>query len=179
MARGRTGKELIEAWVRLNTGPALAYAKSLLRDHHQAEDIVQDCFCRLLARSAQYDLISDGRKILFRSITNACINHGTRFRLVTGYGEEGSFFEENLGDSREPGPLDMLIGRETQERLRQILASLPLEQRAAVQMKSVGCSLEEIAKELAVTPNHAGVLVHRARKFVASQLGDPVEEKAI
>lgn len=172
-------KELLEAWVRLNTGPGLAYAKSLLRDHHQAEDIVQDCLCRILARAAEYDLISDGRRILFRSITNACINHSTRFRLVTGLEDEENGGDYQVADHREQQPVDQLVFQETSQRVEAILAMLPVEQSAALQMKSVGCSQEEIARELGILPNHASVLVFRARKFVEKQLGGLMEGQIV
>jgi RNA polymerase sigma-70 factor, ECF subfamily len=172
-------KELLEAWVRLNTGPGLAYAKSLLRDHHQAEDIVQDCLCRILSRAGEYDLISDGRRILFRSITNACINHSTRFRLVTGLEDEENGSEYQVMDHREQQPVDQLVYRETSQKIAAILDLLPTEQRAALQMKSVGCSQEEIASELGILPNHAGVLIFRARKFVEKHLGGLMEEQTV
>src|SRR5262245_9280357 len=67
----------------LATAPrAVAYAASLLRDAVLAEDVVQDCYCRLLQKAGEYDLPRDGAKLLFRAVTNACINHTTRRRPV-------------------------------------------------------------------------------------------------
>src|SRR5215471_6362081 len=72
----------LDAWV-LSTAPdAVAYAASLLRDRAAAEDVVQDCYCRLLQKANVYDLPRDGRKLLFESVTNACINRATRARHV-------------------------------------------------------------------------------------------------
>src|SRR5437868_12477508 len=72
----------LDAWV-LSTAPdAVAYAASLLRDRGAAEDVVQDCYCRLLQKADVYDLPRDGRKLLFESVTNACINRATRARHV-------------------------------------------------------------------------------------------------
>ena len=46
----------LDAWV-LSTAPdAVAYAVSLLRDRAAAEDVVQDCYCRLLQKADVYDL---------------------------------------------------------------------------------------------------------------------------
>src|SRR5207248_8790329 len=74
---GRPPDEL-DAWV-LETAPrALAYARSLLGDLDQAEDVVQDCYCRLLAKADVYDLPRDGLKLLFKAVGNACINRATR-----------------------------------------------------------------------------------------------------
>ena len=50
------------------------------------------------------------------------------------------------------------------------LARLPVAQRAAVELKALGYSLTEIAEAVGVTPNHAGVLVHRGRLALADHL---------
>ncbi|MSR31323.1 MAG: RNA polymerase sigma factor [Gemmataceae bacterium] len=173
----RVNQEGFESWVRLNTGSALAYAWSLLRDHHAAEDIVQDCMCRILAKADRYDILGDGRKILFRSITNACINHSTRLRLVTGMdSEEGRPWGEWLEDTSVPSPMETILGQEMENSIKEGLAQLTMEQRAAIQMKSIGSSLGEIAQALKITVTHAGVLVHRARKSMSRHLGLRVEE---
>ena len=51
---------------------------SLIRDHAAAEDVAHDCYCRLLRRADIYDLPRDGTKLLYRAITNACINRFQR-----------------------------------------------------------------------------------------------------
>ena len=76
--------------------------------------------------------------------------------------------------------------REFQEAIGSALQSLPVKQRAALELKSLGCSLSEIAESLGVTENNAGVLVHRARQSVAEELepllfeaGDGRDERKI
>ena len=44
------------AWVADTVQRALAYAVTLVRNRAEAEDIVHDCYIRLLARSDHYDL---------------------------------------------------------------------------------------------------------------------------
>src|SRR5947207_14024550 len=73
-------RDELDAWVRDTAPWALAYARSLVRDPGRAEDVVQDCFCRLLAKRDAYDLPRDGRKLLFKAVTNAAINVTTRER---------------------------------------------------------------------------------------------------
>src|SRR3954469_13181264 len=58
-----------EAWVLATLPRAVAYAASLLRDRALAEDVVHDCYVRLLRKSETYDLPRDGTRILFRAIT--------------------------------------------------------------------------------------------------------------
>lgn len=47
---------------------------------------------------------------------------------------------------------------------------LTVEQRAALELKSMGYSLAEIARAVEVSESNAGVLVHRARRAVADYL---------
>jgi len=61
----------LDAWVLATAPRAVAYAASLLRDRARAEDIVQDCYCRLLQKETQYDLPNSGMKLLFKAITRA------------------------------------------------------------------------------------------------------------
>ena len=73
----------IQAWVEYSLPRGLAYAKSLLSDGHVAEDVVHDCFCRLLAKRDVCDLPKDGFKLLLRSITNACVDRGRKSMPVS------------------------------------------------------------------------------------------------
>ncbi len=167
----KTSFEVSEAWIRLNTGPALAYAKSLVRNHHTAEDIVQDCICRLIGKSESYDLAVDGRKLLFRSITNASINFTTRLRLVTGLDQEDEQnWVDRIQDVREDCPESLAVGKELEKKIEEGIQLLSVEQRIAIQMKIVGSSTGEIATMLRITENHAGVLLHRARQILARHL---------
>jgi len=144
---------------------ALAYATSLLRDRDAAEDAVHDCYCRILRKADAYDLARDGMKILIRAITNACIDRAGRRRVLASL-DEGI----PAADPRAPEPAAAGMARELAEAVEAGLARLPLAQRAALEMKSLGHSLEEIAEVLGISSGHAGVLVHRARQELARHL---------
>lgn len=178
MADRRTPDGL-DAWV-LETAPrVVAYARSLLHDPDAADDVVQDCYCRLLARADVYDLPRDGLKILLRAVTNACINLRTRrrsvFRLARSVGDEA----DDPPDPTAVGAADELARKELADAVADGLRTLPPRQRAALELKSLGHSQQEIADILDVTPTNAGVLVYRGRqalaKFLAPFLGgEPV-----
>jgi RNA polymerase sigma-70 factor (ECF subfamily) len=166
----------------LSTLPhALAYAASLVRNKDVAEDVVHDCYCRLLQKQAVYDLPRDGLKILLRAITNAAIDLQGRQRILVRLDrdivDEGSEHAD-LVDGRMEEPSARLMFRELEEALAAGLERLPLAQRAAFQMKSMGHSLQEIAETLSVTVGHAGVLIHRARQSLAQSLAPYVEDRS-
>jgi RNA polymerase sigma-70 factor (ECF subfamily) len=146
---------------------AVAYAGSLLRDPASADDVVHDCYCRILRKADVYDIPRDGTRILYRAITNACINLARARRFVSLDGLGGA-----VVDRRSADPADELAGRELADGLAEALARLTLPQRAALELKSLGHSLGEIAEALETTPNNAGVLVHRARQAVAHFLAE-------
>ena len=56
------------------------------------------------------------------------------------------------------------------------LAKLPPMQRAALELKSLGHSQQEVAEVLGVSTTNAGVLVHRARQAMARELSDYLDE---
>jgi RNA polymerase sigma factor (sigma-70 family) len=181
--------EEVRAWLAECLPRAIVYARSLVRDVGEADDVVQECVYRLLKRAAHYDLPQDGSRLLFRAVTNECINRTTRgpnWVSLETTDEEGHSFGSTIGDARAEQPLDRMLTDELRQVLDAALDELPVAQRGALELKSLGYSLEEIAQALFVTANHAGVLVHRARKAVRERIamywspsagcGDPVHD---
>lgn len=176
MARGDA--QALDAWVLATAPRAVAYATSLLRDRHQAEDVVQDCYCRLLQKAEVYDLPGSGVKLLFKAITRACINLTTRRRKVLSLqGRDGHDSDGwEVCDTRAETPDQVLAHRELEQAVSGALARLPVPQRAALELRSLGHSQQEIADLLEITPSHAGVLVHRARQAMAALLAPLIPE---
>ena len=163
----------LDVWV-LETAPrAVAYARSLLKNTADADDIVQDCYCRLLAKADVYDLPRDGLKLLLTSVSNACINLRTRrkpmFRLTRSDDDGGDTSEDPADRSAVP-PDQQAVHAELSAAVADGLARLPAQQRAAVELKSFGYSQHEIAEILSVSASNAGVLVHRGRQALAAYL---------
>jgi len=175
MAVSRTGGfgDEVRAWLAECLPRAIVYARSLVRDTGEADDVVQECVYRLLKRSASYDLPRDGLRLLFRAVTNECINRTTRgpdLVSLDAVNDEGQSLGSTLLDPHVDQPLDIVLTDELRQVLDEALDQLPVAQRAALELKSLGYSLEEIAAALSVTANHAGVLVHRARQAVRARI---------
>ena len=159
----------VRAWLVECLPRAVVYARSLVRDGNEADDLVQECVYRLLRRAASYDLPRDGSRLLFRAITNECINRTTRgpgMLSLEMLDEEDQPLDGALADPHAEQPVEVVLTDELRRVLDQALEQLPVAQRAALELKSLGHSLEEIAEALSVTANHAGVLLHRARQAV-------------
>lgn len=172
----------LDTWILATAPRATAYARSLLRNPHEAEDIVQDCYCRLLAKADVYDLPHDGMKLLLRAITNACINLKTRrkpfFRLVRT-DAEGSEQADDPMDKTALPPDERAMFDELSVAVESALRTLPTQQCAAVQLKALGHSQQEIAEIMGVTTTNVGVLIHRARQALTARLYPYLGEEAI
>jgi RNA polymerase sigma factor (sigma-70 family) len=168
----RSERELDE-WVRRIAPRAVVYARSLLARPQAAEDIVQDVFCRLLEHR-EYDLLRDGEKLVFRSITNACINETVRRREVLSLDHQnadGAALYEEVPSAVAADPAEQAAGRDVLRAVGRELKALPPMQRAAVELKAMGRSLKEVAEALDVSLQNAAVLVHRGRKALKAKLG--------
>jgi RNA polymerase sigma-70 factor (ECF subfamily) len=164
-------------WVVATLPRAVAYALSLLKDRSLADDVVHDCFCRLIQKADVYNLQLDGPRLLFRAVTHACFNHNSRDRRhlsLNGQGP-GDLRGFEVEDHRMIQPMQPLLDRELEQAIADGLAQLPMAQRAALELKSLGHSQQEIAEALETTPSNAGVLIHRARQSMARQLAPYLE----
>lgn len=181
MKRSDTSTEQseLDTWAKRVIPKAVAYARTLLSNQSDAEDVVQDVLCRLL-RHREYDLLADGEKIMFRSITNACINRRTRRRqtwsLDAAPGDADRPFTV-VSARRDADPAEVAVHRELLDSVGRALAALPSMQRSAVELKALGHSLKEIAEILNVSQSNAGVLIHRARKRLADRLAPIIGQR--
>lgn len=167
-------------WARAVLPRAVAFARSLVRDPAQADDLVQECLYRLLRRAADYDIERDGLKLLFKAISNLAINQATRRKeLVRLDGPTEDDRPLEPADCAALRPEEVAQSRELEAAVSAALQRLPPLQRAAVELRALGMSKDEIAAALEVTPTNAGVLVFRGRKALAEELGPLLGERKL
>lgn len=165
----------MDSWITLALPAAVAYASSLLGDRGEGEDIVQDCVCRLLTHAARYDLQRDGRKLLFRSITNACLNRQTRDRKILSLDEQGRHPAGGtweMEDAATSPPPVLVMAEELRAAIGAGLQRLPVTQRSALELSSLGYRSEEVAEMLDVQHDYVRVLLFRARRTLAEHLSE-------
>jgi RNA polymerase sigma-70 factor (ECF subfamily) len=170
----------LDGWIRSSTPRAVAYARSLLTRKDEAEDVVQECYCKLLAKATQYDLLNDGTKLLMASITNACFNLTTRRKPVvsmTSTTNGDSEHQLELRDEREEQPDAIAAGNELNAAVLEALVKLPQQQRAAVELKALGYSQAEVGEILKTTTSNAGVLIFRGRQLLSQILASYIEPR--
>ena len=180
-SQSQSEAEALDNWVRETLPRAVAFARSILRDPIAAEDVAHDCYCRLLRKADIYDLPRDGQRLLYRSITNASINRFQRERSLLSLdavGPDGKPLGSALLPARGPAPDERMRVSELEQAIERGMANLSVTQRAALQLKMLDHSVQDIADTLGLTTTNAGVLIHRARQAMAAELAPYLEEKA-
>jgi RNA polymerase sigma-70 factor (ECF subfamily) len=173
-SRPRRSDDDLGPWIAGTVQRALAYALTLVPNRADAEDLVHDCYSRLLARSDTYDLPRDGTRLLYKAITNACINwNGRRPPVVSLDAAGGAPGPEGKPDDQ---PQEQAIRGELEAAVAAALAELPVTQRAIVELRGLGHSSAEVAEMLEISPANERILLHRARQAMAVRLRPFIED---
>jgi len=136
------------------------YVRRIVRDTHEAEDITQQVFTKLMTTLHKYEQ----REVPFsgwvlRVARNVALDHMRSLRAVPSDDVRGSTLD--LDDS----------GRHRSLALREALASLPRDQHTVLVMRHVlGLSLGEIAKRIGRSEGAVHGLHHRGRAAIRMAL---------
>jgi RNA polymerase sigma-70 factor (ECF subfamily) len=136
------------------------YVCSIVRDEHEAEDVTQQLFAKLLTALGRYEprAVPFSAWIL-RVAHNAAIDHVSMRRAVP------------CEEVRSPEQEDLNTSRERAEDLRAALDTLPPEQRDVIVMRFiVGLSPGEIAERIGRSEDAVHGLQHRGRRTLRKEL---------
>ena len=156
----------IEALVREHSRLVFRIAYSVVRNHADAEVVVQEVFLRVAKHGVAG--IEDAKSWLCRIAWRASVD---RFRSVGRADQEE--FDERLHAPRirPAGTEQEVISRETLVLLDRLIAGLPKKERDALLLTSVEeMSSAEAAKVLGTTETSIRARVFRARQRLAEKL---------
>ena len=136
------------------------YVCSIVRDEHEAEDVTQQIFAKLLTALARYEPRSVPFSAwILRIAHNAAIDHVRARRAVP------------CEEVRSPELEDQDVSRERARDLHAALSKLPAEQRDVIVMRFVlGLSPREIADRLGRSEDAVHGLQHRGRTTLRKEL---------
>jgi len=142
---------------------ALRYAG----DSAAAMDIAQDTFVKLLSNIQQFRGDSSFESWLYRMVVNSCLDyHRKRRRFLPLMDEALDVFR-----SSKEGALSEMLREEQAERVQQVVAQLPEEQRIVVVLRyTEGRSYEEIADLLGCRRGTVASRLNRAHKALERRL---------
>jgi RNA polymerase sigma factor (sigma-70 family) len=135
--------ERFEQAVLPHLAAAFNLARCLMRNDHDAEDMVQEAYLRAYQFFDGFHG-GDGRAWLLRIVRNTCFSALEKNRpreLAVAFDET-----KHSAEGKEPGPEASLIAQENREMLRRVLEELPPEFREAIVLRELeGLSYKEIA----------------------------------
>ena len=145
------------------------YAKTLIKDHDSAEEIVQDLFFRIWQNKEKLNIENSLNGYLFRSVHNRCLHHLEHKRVVERHAEEMS---HRPGESQET-PSDILHYKELQAKIAKIMERLPERCGMIFYMSRFeGLKYSEIADKLSVSVKTVESNMGRALKEFRKELSE-------
>lgn len=164
VARAKQGDRAAIRFLYLRySGNVYGYARSIVRNDHDAEDVVQQVFTRMLTAIQNYEQRSVPFSAWLLRITHNMAIDYLRRRMPVCDEPERAVVEER--PEFEAGQL--------RGALREALAELPEVQREIVVLRHFGgLSPREIAQRLGRTEDSIHGLHHRARRALKRSLSD-------
>lgn len=152
------------AEIEQHIGPLRRYARALLRDRTDADDLVQDALTRALSRSDRFQPGTNLRAWLFTILHNLHANHVRRkvtAPAVTPVGDAALHVATPAGQDDHMELRDMARG----------LALLPPEQRQVLLLVALeGLRYEEVATVLGIPVGTVMSRLSRAREALRQHL---------
>lgn len=141
-------KGQFESLFRSSYVSLVRYAKTLIKDHDSAEEIVQDLFFRIWKDREKLKIESSLNGYLFRSVHNKCLHLIGHKKVVERHEHEMSYM---LPESPEI-PADILNYKELQSRIAGIIERLPERCGKIFYMNRFeGMKYAEIAEKLSIS----------------------------
>lgn len=146
------------------------YARSLVRDKDQAEEIVQEVFYRLWRDRKKTKITSSLKSYLYRSVYNNALQHLKHQQVRERYGRH----RKEQVQEYAPDPYQELRAKQLQQVLMQTLEDLPERCREIFCLNRYeGLKYQEIAENLSISVKTVEANMSRAlkefRKVVAQQ----------
>lgn len=142
------------------------YAEGIIKDHHAAEEIVEDLFIYCWVNAGKLSIHTSLKSYLFTSIHNNCLKYLSRSR-IRGIHLSKSYDSLEKQELRLPAteevPLSCLIVDEIELKAEKILSSLPDRCREIYSLNRYeGLSYTQIAKKLDITVGTVKTQMFRA-----------------
>lgn len=163
---------------------ANAIAYRLLNHRDDAMEVVQDAFLRGYDRLASLDKPERFGPWLLRIVNNTALNRRRRRALRkhpsldTAADDDGPSLGARQIDPRAETPLELAVGSDLRDRLRQAIDELPELQRQALVLFSIEkMPQKQVAEVMETSVEAVKWHVFTARKILKEQCKDMLEEK--
>jgi RNA polymerase sigma-70 factor (ECF subfamily) len=169
----------IETLVADHSRMVFRIAYSILRNHHDAEDAVQECFLRAWKHKDRLPEIGNAKTWLAKiAWTTALDKRRANHKMLSlDEGEPGLALMDSLSDET-PAADEELASRQKQELLRRLIAGLPDDLAQTLELSTVQeLNSAEIAEVMKIPEGSVRTRLFRARKQLKEKLAVLLERK--
>jgi RNA polymerase sigma-70 factor (ECF subfamily) len=154
-------KGQFESLFRSSYVPLVRYAKTIIKDHDTAEEIVQDLFVKLWQDKQKLKIESSLNGYLFRAVHNRCLHWLDHSRVVEKHAREMADMESEKSES----PIEIIQYNELQLKIAKVIERLPERcGRIFCMNRFEGFKYTEIAEKLSLSVKTVEANMGRALK---------------
>ncbi|HEY6308163.1 MAG TPA: RNA polymerase sigma factor [Candidatus Angelobacter sp.] len=150
-------------------------AYSILRNHHDAEDAVQECFLKVVKAQKRLPQVRNPKTWLARIAWTVALD---RRAGRTSFSSDGPVGEEALAQIPDRGlaPDERLAGKQMRQLLERLVAGLPEDLRRTLQLSTVQeLNSAEIAEVMDIPESSVRTRLLRARRLLKEKLSAVLE----
>jgi RNA polymerase sigma-70 factor (ECF subfamily) len=174
-----TAAPTVEILVAEHSRMVFRIAYSILRNHHDAEDAVQECFLRVWKHKDRLHEVSNAKTWLARIAWTTALDKWRAGRKMVSLddGEPGAELMESLS-SGTPAADEQLVERQKQQLLQRLIAGLPDDLGQTLELSTVQeLNSAEIAEVMKIPEGSVRTRLFRARKQLKEKLAVLLEGK--
>jgi RNA polymerase sigma-70 factor, ECF subfamily len=171
----------VESLVASHAGMVFRIAYSILRNHHDAEDAVQECFLRVVKHQGRLDKVRNPKTWLARVAWTTALDRRRSVQTAASLDDDvfGEPLLEALPDPA-PGADVQLAGRQMQRLLERFIVTLPDELRQPLELSTVQeLNSAEIGEVLKIPEASVRTRLFRARKLLKEKMASQLEAKHV
>ena len=173
-------QEAAELLLRRHGSVLLGFLVRLLGNYHDAQEIFQDSFVRLLEKKDTYRAVGTFRGYLFKIAHNLALDRlrhrNVRKEISVDASPDDNSFRDFIHIDSET-PLELLERQEFARILEQSVDDLPATLKDAFLLKRYGeLDYEQVAKALDISVSAAKMRVSRALDFIENAVGAYIHE---
>ncbi|HEU4417128.1 MAG TPA: RNA polymerase sigma factor [Candidatus Angelobacter sp.] len=167
----------VESLVQDHARMVFRIAYSILRNHADAEDAVQECFLRVVKHQQRLHKIRNAKTWLARvAWTTALDKRRATGKAVLLHEDESDIRTIDTISDAGPAADEQLVHRQMQLQLQRLIASLPDELREPLELSTVQeLNSAEIAEVMDIPESSVRTRLFRARRLLKEKLASLVE----
>jgi RNA polymerase sigma-70 factor (ECF subfamily) len=165
--------------------PVMNFVLRTLHDETEAEDLAQNVFVQVFKAAPRHRETAKVSTWIFTIARNLCLNEIRRRRrhpaepLDASPEDRETHAPLQAADHTTPGPPEMLLRRELEQKVEAAIAALPENQRTALLLcREEDLSYEDIAAVVGCSVSATKSLIHRGRESLKAQLKPYLETGA-